>query len=120
MFAAIRTTSGLRGAWAIASTSAAIPKPVGRVCSLAEVQRAIDGVETSADLNVSDDEVRKAGQRVRKVIAKLRKPLREGGAEDYLKIVRGGDAENPDYTMVFNIAQNRCETPPARGNRRCC
>lgn len=53
-----------------------LAKPFGRACSLAEVQRAVDGVETSADLNVSAEDVRKAGQRVRKAISKLRQRLR--------------------------------------------
>lgn len=84
-----------------------LAKPFGRACSLAEVQRAVDGVETSVDLNVSAEDVRKAGQRVRKAISKLRERLREWGADEYLKIIPGGDAKNPEYTMVFNIPRNR-------------
>jgi len=33
--------------------------------------------------------------------------LREWGADEYLKITPGGDAKNPEYTMVFNIPRNR-------------
>lgn len=82
-----------------------LASPVGRACSLGEVQRAVDGMETNADMGVSDAELRKAGQRVRKVIAKLRQALREGEADAHLLIVRGGSAKNPEYTMVFRHAR---------------
>jgi hypothetical protein len=82
-----------------------LASPVGRACSLGEVQRAVDGMETTPDLGVSDAELRKAGQRVRKVIAKLRQALREGEADAHLLIVRGGSAKDPEYTMVFRHAR---------------
>jgi hypothetical protein len=82
-----------------------LASPVGRACSLGEVQRAVDGMETNADLGVSAAELRKAGQRVRKVISRLRKALREWGADAHLLIVRGGSAKDPEYTMVFRHAR---------------
>ena len=82
-----------------------LASPVGRACSLGEVQRAVDGMETNADLGVSDAELRKAGQRVRKVIAKLRQALREGEADAHLLIVHGGSAKDPEYTLVFRHAR---------------
>jgi hypothetical protein len=84
-----------------------LASPVGRACSLGEVQRAVDGMETNADMGVSAAELRKAGQRVRKVISKLRQALREGEADAHLLIVRGGTARNPEYTMVFRHARKR-------------
>ncbi len=82
-----------------------LASPVGRACSLGEVQRAVDGMETNADMGISDAELRKAGQRVRKVIAKLRQALREGEADAHLLIVRGGNAKDPEYTLVFRHAR---------------
>ncbi len=82
-----------------------LASPVGRACSLGDVQRAVDGMETNADMGVTDAELRKAGQRVRKVIAKLRQALREGEADAHLLIVRGGSAKDPEYTMVFRHAR---------------
>lgn len=84
-----------------------LASPVGRACSLGEVQRAVDGMETNADLGVSAAELRKAGQRVRKVISKLRKALREWGADAHLLIVGGGDGKDREYTMVFRHARKR-------------
>jgi len=76
-----------------------LAKPVGRARSLAEVQRAIDGMETDRDSR--PDYVRKAGQRMRKVVSKLRAALRDAGLEDHVLIVRGGTQAEPEYSMVW-------------------
>jgi hypothetical protein len=80
-------------------------EPVGRACSLAEVQRAVDGMETARDLDATGEEFQRASQRVRKAIAKLRQALRENGADTHLVIVRGGDARTPEYTMVLRFGE---------------
>jgi len=78
-----------------------LAKPVGRACSLAEVQRAIDVFETDSDR--PSDEVRKAGQRVRKAFSKLRERLREAGLDDHVLILREGEQSNPEYSMVWRF-----------------
>lgn len=78
-----------------------LAKPVGRAASLAEVQRAVDGMETDRDGR--PDDVRKAAQRVRKAISDLRAALREVGLDDHVVIVKGGPQDTPDYTMVWRF-----------------
>jgi len=80
-----------------------LAKPVGRSMTLAEVQRAIDGMETTRDR--PPDEVRKAGQRVRKAISKLRAALRDAGLDDHVVIVRGGSQAEPEYSMVSRFGK---------------
>ena len=78
---------------------------MGRARSLAEVQRAVDGMETPRDLDATGDEFQRACQRVRKAVAKLRQALRENGADTHLLIVRGGDAHTPEYTLVLRFGE---------------
>ena len=80
-----------------------LARPVGAARSLNELQRAVDGMETDRDCD--PDEVRKAGQRVRKVISKLRAALREAELDDHVLIVRGGAQAEPEYTMVWRFAR---------------
>lgn len=80
-----------------------LASPVGRACSLAEVQRAVDGLETTRDMGPTGEEYKKAGQRVRKAISKLRAAIDEGGAADHLLIVRGGNNKYPEYSMVLRF-----------------
>ena len=75
-----------------------LASPVGRACSLAEVQRAVDGLETTRDMDPTGEEYKKASQRLRKAISKLRAAIDEGGAADQFLIVRGGDVSRPDAT----------------------
>jgi hypothetical protein len=82
-----------------------LANPVGRACSLAEVQRAVDGMETTRDMDATGDEFQRASQRVRKALTKLRQALRENGADTHLLIVRGGDARTPEYTMVLRFGE---------------
>jgi hypothetical protein len=84
-----------------------LAKPVGRARSLAEVQRAVDGMETTRDMDATGDEFQRASQRVRKAIAKLRQALRENRADTHLLIVRGGDARTPEYTMVLRFGEQQ-------------
>lgn len=72
--------------------------PPGRARTLGEVQRAVDGVETPRDMD--HDEFRKASQRVRKAISKLRKRLIESGADQHLIINRGGTQKEPEWTLL--------------------
>ena len=80
-----------------------LASPLGRACSLGEVQRAVDDMETTRDMDESGEEYRKAGQRVRKALSKLRARLIEGGADNYLIINRGGNQENPEWTMLMRL-----------------
>jgi hypothetical protein len=79
--------------------------PVGRAHTLAEVQRAIDGIETTRDMDATGEEYQKASQRVRKTISKLRAAIEEGGAADHVLIVRGGSQSDPEYTLVLRFGE---------------
>jgi hypothetical protein len=83
-----------------------LASPLGRACSLGEVQRAVDGMETPRQIDESGEEYKKAGQRVRKAISKLRSRLIEGGADNHLIINRGGNQKYPEYTMVLRLGGN--------------
>ncbi len=76
---------------------------VGRARTLAEVQRAIDGIETARDMDATGEEYQKASQHVRKAISKLRAAIEEGGAADHVLIVRGGSQSDPEYTLVLRF-----------------
>jgi len=78
-----------------------LAKPVGRAAKLYEVQRAIDDLETAPDMR--PDDVRKAAQRLRMVISKLRAALREAGLDDHVLIVKGGSQAEPEYSMVWRF-----------------
>jgi len=80
-----------------------LAKPVGRACTLAEVQRAVDGLETDRAPDPKRQEYKLASQRVRKAISKLRAAIDEGGAADHLLIVRGGNTKYPEYSMVLRF-----------------
>jgi hypothetical protein len=83
-----------------------LASPVGRACKLAEVQRAVDGLETTRDMDPTGEEYKKASQRVRKAISRLRATIEEGGAADHLLIVRGGNAKYPEYTLVLRFGRS--------------
>jgi len=70
-----------------------LASPIGRACSLGEIQRAVDGMETNADMGVSAAALHKTSQCVRKAISRLRKALREWGADAHLLIVVGGNGK---------------------------
>jgi hypothetical protein len=63
----------------------------------------VDGLETTRDMGLTGEEYKKASQRVRKAISKLRAAIEEGGAADHLLIVRGGSAASPEYPMVLRF-----------------
>jgi hypothetical protein len=62
-------------------------------------------METNRDC--APDEVRKAGQSVRKAISKLRAALREAGLDQYVIIMSGGPKEMPEYRMIWKPADPR-------------
>ena len=80
-----------------------LASPLGRACSLGEVQRAVDDMETTRGMDESGEAYKKAGQRVRKAISKLRARLIEAEANDHLIINRGGSQKYPEYTMVLRF-----------------
>lgn len=77
-----------------------LASPIGRARSLGEVQQAVDGFESDADMDATGDEVKKAAQRVRKAFSKLRDALRQAEVDDHILIVRGGTQDFPEYTML--------------------
>jgi hypothetical protein len=82
--------------WLLAST-------VGRACSLAGVQRAVDLQESSREVGTEESEIRKSHQRVRKAISKLRAALMEAEVDHHLVIIRGGSQNAPEYTMLLRF-----------------
>ncbi len=80
-----------------------LASPLGRACSLGEVQRAVNHEESSREMNISEEQIRKANQSVRKAISKLRARLIEACADDHLFINRGGSQKHPEYTMVLRF-----------------
>ncbi|MBL6704995.1 MAG: hypothetical protein ISQ06_02705 [Planctomycetaceae bacterium] len=64
-------------------------------------------METTQDMDDTGEEYRKAGQRIRKVVSKLRAEFRKAEVDDHLLIVRGGDADGPEYSMVLRFSAAR-------------
>jgi len=77
-----------------------LAKAVGRSHELGEVQRAVDGMETHVGVQSGKDEIRKAQQRLRTVISKLRERMHEADLDDHFVIVKEGRNEWPSYSMV--------------------
>ncbi|WP_202921464.1 hypothetical protein [Anatilimnocola aggregata] len=67
------------------------------------MQRAVDGLETTRDMDPTGEEYAKAGHRLRKAISKLRAAFLEAKVDDHLLIVRGGNAKFPEYTMMLRF-----------------
>ena len=78
-----------------------LARPLGVARTLGEVQRAVDRMETDRDCR--PDEVKKAGQRIRKAMSRLRAALREAKLDQHVIIVAGGPREVPEYTMVWRF-----------------
>jgi hypothetical protein len=72
---------------------------LGRPHLIHEVQEAVDGFASDASMGVSDDEVRKADQRLRQTVSRLRERLRSSGVEDHVFIHREHTARGPALTM---------------------
>jgi len=77
-----------------------LASPLGQRRAMAEVQRAIDHMETSDFVNSSAEDIRKSQQRVRKAISILRQRLVESELDKHVLITKGGTQIDPDYTMV--------------------
>jgi len=77
-----------------------LAKPVGRPHDLGEVQRAVDRMETHADVESSKKQIRKAQQRLRTVISKLRKRMREAKLDDHFVIMKEDSGDWPSYSMI--------------------
>lgn len=76
-----------------------LARPVGAARRCGEVQRAVDGVEP--DLDRSAHAAKKAEQRMRKAISKLRTALEAAQLHHHVVIVRGGPQADREYTMVW-------------------
>lgn len=82
-----------------------LARPLARKCSLAEIQRAFDGFETSRDMGA--DEYQKALGRFRKALSRVRRALGEHGADAELAILKLGTRDDPEYMMIYNQAGPR-------------
>ena len=78
-----------------------LAKPVGAAHSAREVQRAVDGM--NADRDRTQQDARKAEQRMRKAFSKLRAALEEAGLDDHVVIVPGGPRGDREYSMVLRF-----------------
>ena len=79
---------------------------VGRPHDLSEIQRLLDGFETSDRIGSSEEEIKKAMQRVRKAVSTLRKRMREAKLDTHFMIVREGSDDYPNYTMVQRFGKS--------------
>lgn len=77
-----------------------LAKSVGRAHSLGEVQRAVDGMETNANVCSASDEIVKAGKRLRKAFSKLKAALRVAELDDHFVVHRGGTQSEPEYSLI--------------------
>lgn len=82
-----------------------LAKPIGVARNLGEVQRAVDQMETDRDER-GEAEFQLAMNRLAKAISKLRKQLREHDLDDHVLIVKGGERDWPNYTMVARFGES--------------
>ncbi len=76
-----------------------LARPVGAARKITQLQEAIDGMITTPDMH--PDDVRKASQRLWKVVHKLRCALQECGLDDHVVITK----HEFEYSMVFRFAK---------------
>ncbi len=74
-------------------------KHLGRPQDLGAMQRAVDGFETSRKED-GEEAFKKAMQRLRKAISKLRNRLQEHDLDDHVIILKEGPNDWPSYTMI--------------------
>lgn len=86
-----RDTETFRLFWLMAS-------PVGRACSRHDIEKVLDGSLTT-DYGTAE-ESRKAWQRIRKAISKLKERLRDAEMDVHILVVRGGSNADPEYSMI--------------------
>jgi len=84
-----------------------LAKPVGRAHTLGQVQRAVDGMETSAHVGSGPEDIAKAGKRMRKVVSKLRAAMRESGLDTHFVIHRGGSQSEPEYSLISRFGAKK-------------
>ena len=82
-----------------------LAKRPGVAHNLGQVQRAVDGMETSRD-DADPEAYQKAMNRVRKAISKLRDHIREHGLETHVVIVKEGPNDWPTYAMVLRYGKH--------------
>lgn len=82
-----------------------LAKRPGVARSLGEVQRAVDGMETSREF-ANEETYQKAMNRVRKAISKLRDHLREHELDTHVFIVKEGPNDYPRYTLVLRFGKH--------------
>lgn len=75
-----------------------LAKPVGRACSRHDIEEALDGSWTT-DFGTAE-ESRKAWQRIRKAVSKLKERLRDAEMDTHVQVVRGGSNADPEYSMI--------------------
>ena len=82
-----------------------LAKKPGVPRTLADVQQAVDGMETDRD-EQGEEAFRKAMQRARKVISKLRDRLREYELDTHVMIIKEGPNDWPSYTMISRFGKS--------------
>lgn len=72
-----------------------LANPPGKTRRLSEVQLAVDGSVTQDYLGMTADDIRKADQRIRQDVSRLRAALREWGIDEHVFIL----VEKPGHTF---------------------
>lgn len=84
---------------------ALLANPIGQVCSLGEVQMAVDGMRTDSSVGSSPEEIKKANVRVRKAWHKLKTRIREHDADAHVILNRTDIGGRPEFTLVRRHGQ---------------
>jgi len=82
-----------------------LAKKLGVPHNLGEVQRAVDGMETDRD-EQGEEAFRKAMQRARKAISKLRDRFREHELDTHVQIIKEGPRDYPSYALILRFGNS--------------
>jgi len=82
-----------------------LAKKPGVPHTLGEVQRVVDGMETSRD-EQGEEAFRKSMNRIAKALSKLRKHLRENDLDDHVVIIKEGPRDCPSYTLMARFGNS--------------
>ena len=81
-----------------------LAKHLGRPQHLGAMQRAVDGFETFRE-DHGEEAFKKAMQRLRKAVSKLRDRLREHELDTHVMILKEGPNDWPSYTMIGRFSK---------------
>jgi hypothetical protein len=89
---------------------------LGQFYSMDDLQREHDGHVTSEELGYTTDEVKKARQRIRTAISRIKDKLLESKLDDHFAILHEDDGPRVDgYTMFYRYARPSSPNCPKSG-----